>query len=337
MVVRMAEVLSQQQIDKLLGSLQNGNADIDEIEKKTVEQKVKEYDFLSPKKFTREQIRLLRYIFDSFSRLLSLYLSGQLRVVCQVEVMQVEEEEYKEFGNALNDSTLLALMGLHSNTYNVEGKQILLEMSRPISFSVIDKLLGGDGSGYNIDRDYTEIELSLLEYLFKQFCGLMKDAWSNYFDLTFSMDSIETNPQMIQTIQQDESAAIVVLEISLNDIKGNLNICLPASSLEEIFKSYNAKLVKVNRKDDPETEKRRRENIMDQLKDTPLIVSAILGETSVPMKELLDLRPGDIIPLDSKVEPGSITVDVEDLHWFKGTIGMGKKNYAVRIDKVLQS
>lgn len=336
MVVFMAEVLSQQQIDELLGNLQSGNTDIKEIEEQTTAQKIKEYDFLSPKKFTREQIRFLQNIFESFARLLSLYLSGQLRISCQAEVLQVEEEEYKEFGNALNDSVLVSVMGLHSSEYNIEDKQILLEMSRPISFSILDKLLGGNGSGYLINRDYTEIELSLLEYLFKQVTGLLKDAWNNYFDVGFSMDSIETNAQMIQFIQPDESVAIVVVEIMLNDLKGNLNICLPASSLEEIFKGFDSKYVKVNKRDDPKVEKRRKDNILLQLKDTPLTVAAVLGETEVTLKELLELRPGDIIPLDTHVSDGSITVNVEKLHWFTGTIGTKKKNYAVRIDKVLQ-
>lgn len=331
----MAEVLSQQQIDELLGSLQSGNTDITAIEEQTAAQKIKEYDFLSPKKFSREQIRLLQSISENFARLLSLSLSGQLRVACQVEVLQVEEEEYREFSNALSDSVLVSVLGLHSSTYNVEDKQILLEMSRPISFSILDKLLGGNGSGYHVSRDYTEIELSLLTYLFKQFASLMKDAWSGYFDLGFSMDAIETNPQMMQSVQQDESVAIVVLNITLNDLQGNLNICLPASSLEELFKSYDTKFIKANKKDDPQTEQTRRENILLQLRGTPLTVSAVLGNAEVSLQELLDLRPGDIIPLDTRVKPGSVTVNVEKLHWFRGTMGTLGKNYAVKIEKAL--
>jgi flagellar motor switch protein FliM len=330
----MAEVLSQKQIDELLGSLQSGNADIMEIEE-TAAQKIKEYDFLSPKKFSREQIRLLQSIAENFARLLSLSLSGQLRTACQVESLQVEEEEYREFSNALSDSVLVSVLGLHSQTYNVEDKQILLEMSRPISFSIIDKLLGGDGSGYRINRDYTEIELSLLTYLFKQFTSLMKDAWSGYFDLSFSMDEIETNPQMMQSVQQDESVAIIVLRVTLNDLQGNLNICLPASSLEEIFKSYDAKFVKANKKDDAETEKKRRDNILLQLRDTPLTVTAVLGNAEVTLSDLLNLRPGDIIPLDTHVAPGAITVNVEKLPWFQATMGRLGKKYAVKIEKAL--
>lgn len=331
----MAEVLSQKQIDELLGNLQSGNTDIQKIEEQTASQKVKEYDFLSPKKFTKEQIRLLQSIFENFSRMLSLYLSSQLRISCQAEVLQVEEEEYREFGNALSDSVLISLMGLHSETYHVEDKQILVEMSRPISFSILDKLLGGNGSGYLVNRDYTEIELSLLTYLFKQFSNLLKDAWNNYFDIGFSMDSIETNPQMIQSIQPDESVAIVVLNITLNELQGNLNVCLPAGSLEELFKSYDAKFVKISKHDDPEEKQNQQESILKQLEGTPLTVSAILGSAEVPLGELLDLHPGDIIPLESKVSPGSITINVEKLEWFKGSLGTSRKNYAVKVEKAL--
>lgn len=331
----MAEVLSQQQIDELLGNLQSGSMDFQEIEEQSSGPKIKDYDFLSPKKFTREQIRLLQNIFESFSRLFSLHLSGVLRMNCQAEVLQVEEEEYKEFSNALSDSALIAVMGLRSEEYGIEDKQILLEMSRPISFCILDRLLGGNGGGYQIDRDYTEIELSLLNYLFRQTAPILENAWANYVDVKHTMDGIETSSQMIQFIQPDESAAIVVIEVTLNDLKGNVNICLPANSLEEIFKIFDSKYVKINKKQDPEQEKCRKEKIMNRLKDTPLTVSAILGKAEITLKDLIELQRGDIIPLESSVSDDSIILQVEKLKWFSGNIGVKKKNYAVKIEKVL--
>ncbi|QAT50681.1 flagellar motor switch protein FliM [Caproiciproducens sp. NJN-50] len=331
----MAEVLSQQQIDDLLGSLQSGSMDFQEIEEQSSGPKVKDYDFLSPKKFTREQIRLLQNIFESFSRLFSLHLSGVLRMNCQAEVLQVEEEEYKEFGNALSDSVLIGVMGLHSAEYGIEDKQILVEMTRPISFCILDRMLGGSGTGYQVDRDYTEIELSLLNYLFQQIAPILKDAWGNYVDVEHTLDGIETNSQLIQFIQPDESAAIVVIEVTLNDLKGNINICLPASSLEEIFKIFDSKYVKINRKLDPAVEKQRREQILESLKDTPLTVSALLGKTEITLRDLLELQRGDVIPLESPVADDSVVLQVEKLRWFTGRIGVKKKNYAVKIGKVL--
>lgn len=336
MVVSMAEVLSQQQIDDLLGKLQSGNVDFNAIEEQSSAKKIKEYDFLSPKKFTREQLRLLENIFDSFSRLFALYLSSLLRMSCQTQVLQAEEEEYREFSNALSDSVLVGVVGMHNRDCNIEDKEILIEISRPVSFCILDRMLGGDGSGYMVDRDYTDIELSLLEYLFKQITGILKNAWSNSFELEHTLDRVETNAQMIQFIQQDESVAIVVVEVTLNELKGNVNICLPAASLEEIFKIFDSRYVKVSKKSDPKQERQRRDAIMGSLRDTPLAVSAILGKTDISLRELLSLQRGDIIPLDTRVADNSVTVNVEDQEWFTGTLGTKKKKYAVRINKILQ-
>ena len=332
----MAEVLSQQQIDALLGNLQSGSVDFQEIEERSTGQKIKDYDFLSPKKFTREQMRLLQNIFESFSRLFGLHMSGLLRMTCQAEVIQVEEEEFREFSNALSDSVLISVMGLHNAEHNIEDKQVLVEMSRPISFSILDRMLGGSGNGYMVDRDYTEIELSLLEYLFRQLATILKDAWANYIDVDHTMNGIETNSQLIQFIQPDESVAIVVVEVTLNELTGNLNICLPATSLEEIFKIFDSKYVKINRKGDPHQDKRRREQILASLKDTPLTVSALLGKTDITLRELLGLQKGDVIPLESPAEDSSIVLCVEKLPWFRGKMGVKKRNYAVKIDKILK-
>lgn len=328
--------MSQQQIDELLGSLQSGNVDFKDVETQSSGPKVKEYDFMSPKKFSREQLKLLDNIFDNFARMLSLQLASMLRISCQMEVLQVEEEDYKEFNNALNDSVLVAMIGMHNADHRIDGKQILLEMARPISFSVIDRMLGGSGTGYNIERDYTDIELALVEYLFKQMLSLLKNSWSNYIEIEHTLDMIETNSRLIQSIQPDESVAIVVIEMTLDDnLKGNMNICLPAASLEEIFKVFNSKYVRIPRKDDPEVEQERKEIIMKGLKASPLYVSAVLGKTQITLKDFLGLQVGDVITLNTPLEENQITVCVEDLPWFTGVVGTKKKKYAVKIDQIL--
>ncbi len=332
----MAEILSQKQIDELLGSLQSGDVDFKEIEEQSTGPKVKEYDFMSPKKFSREQLKLLDNVFDSFARMFSLQIAGMLRTSCQMEILQVEEEDYREFNNALSDSVMVGVIGMHNDENRIDDKQILLELSRPVSFSIMDRMLGGTGAGYQVERDYTEIELSLMEYLFKQVMTLLKNAWSNYIEIEHSLDMIETNSRLIQFIPPDESVAIVVIEITLDNLKGNMNICLPASSLEEVFKVFNSKYVKLPRKDDPDVEKRRKSEIMQSLKNSPLTVSAILGKTEISLRDLLSLQAGDIISLDTPVEQNTVVVNVEKSPWFTGVMGTKKKKYAVKIEKTLQ-
>ena len=328
--------MSQKQIDELLGSLQSGNVDFNEIEEQSNTPKIKEYDFMSPKKFSREQLKLLDNVFDSFARTFSLQIAGMLRTSCQMEVLQVEEEDYREFNNALSDSVLVSVVGMHNEENKIDDKQILLELSRPVSFSIMDRMLGGSGSGYDLDRDYTEIELSLLEYLFKQVMPLLTNAWSNYIEMDHTLDMIETNSRMIQFIQPDESVAIVVIEITLGDLKGNMNICLPAASLEEVFRVFNSKYVKLPKKDDPLVEEQRKSAIMHSLKSSPLTIAAILGKTEISLRDLLTLQTGDIISLNTPVEQNTVTLNVEGSPWFTGVMGTKKKKYAVKVDKSLQ-
>lgn len=332
----MAEVMSQKQIDELLGNLQSGHVDFNEIEEQSTAVKVKEYDFMSPKKFTREQLKLLENVFDSFSRIFSLQLAGMLRSSCEMEILQVEEEEYLEFNNALGDSVLVGIIGMHNEENKIDDKQILIELSRPISFSVMDRLLGGTGQGYDVSRDYTEIELSLLEYVFKQIPPLLNNAWNNYIEMNHTLDMIETNSRLIQSIQSNEAVAIVAIQITLEHLKGNMNVCLPESALKEIFRVFNSKYIRLPQRDDPEVEHQRKDAILRSLKGSPLKLSAILGRTEISLRDVLTLRAGDIIPLNTPVDNNTIILEVEDSPWFTGVIGTKKKKYAVKINKTLQ-
>lgn len=331
----MAEVLSQKQIDELLGNLNSGEIDIKEIEEKSTK-KIKDYDFRSPKKFTREQLKFIDNIFDNFTRFFELQLGSMLRVGCQMSIVQTEEEEYRDFNNALNDSVLAGVMSIDSNTVKLNFKQFIIEIARPLSFSIIDRLLGGDGSCYNIERDYTDIELSLMRHLFAQICGQLNNAWSNYGDFSHQLDLIETNSRLIQFIPPDETTVILVIETKIENLVGNINICLPARILEGLFKIFDMKYPKERNKQDFEHDELRKETIMKTLKNAPLNVTGVLGESDITLEELLNIQVGDVLLLDSKVKDNSVIIKIQDSPWFTGTMGINKKNYAVKIEQSVE-
>lgn len=329
----MAEVLSQQQIDELLGNYKSGNVDLETESDSS--KKVKPYDFMSPKKFSRDQRKLLRSVYEGFGKSLSLQLAGMLRTSCQVEVLQVEEEEFKEYSNALGDNVLMGAFGMLNQENQIEDKQILMEVSRPLSFSILDRLLGGNGSGFNIDRDYTELELAIYDYWFRQIPPLLDNAWSNYVELQHSLDGIETNARMLQSVQPDESVAIVLMEVTMDNFKGNINICISFNALEEIYRVFQSKYIRLRKKTDPDQEKQRRQHIMGALEDAPVEVTALLGEGEISLHEVLGLQVGDVISLSSTLNDRSVHLAVEGCPWFKGQAGTLKKDYAVRISELL--
>lgn len=331
----MAEVLSQKQIDELLGNLQSGGKDIITIQEESASKKYKEYDFRSPKRITRDQIKLLDSIFENFARLFALQISSMLRVGCEAELISLEEQQYYEFSNALNDSVLIGFFDLNKER-KIEDKEMLMEMSRPLSYSIIDRLLGGNGEGYNIEKDYTDIELSIIQYIFSKTDAVLSHSWSNYIDVDASFESIETNSRLIQSISPDETVVIIVIEVTLRALKEKINICLPSQALNLIFKSFENKFARVSRKGDTEIEDQRKQLIMGSLNQSPLTVAGMLGETTIKLEDLLNLQKGDIIPLNTSAQGNAIEITVDGATWFKGDLGIKKKKYAVKIGTVLK-
>ncbi len=330
----MPDILSQAQIDELLKGLNTGELDLNEIDEKASEKKVKEYDFRSPKKFTKEQLKKLDSIYNNYTRSLSSYFTGILRMFCQLDVTQIEEQRYHEFSNALPDSVMMGVVDLNIKDSTVPDTTIIFELSKPIVFSIIDRLLGGSGETVSMERDFTEIELSLIENVLKNMVKLFKDAWKNYAEMEPQLVGIETNSRLMQTISLDDVVLITVIDVSMKGQVGNMSICVPAINLEEIIKKMNTRLPKSDKKLDEFKESERRDIIFNSVKDSDLELTAVLGELELTLSDVLNLQVDDIVQLDKLVND-VIDIRVGTKTWFRGKMGNYKKRKAVQISEIL--
>ena len=153
----MGEVLSQDEIDNLLKALSTGELDADEYKENNTQQ-VKNYDFARPAKFSKEHLRTLEIIFEHYGRLLYTNLPAYLRKNVQVEVVNSEAVAYSEFSNALSNPVLLGIV----NFLPLNGN-IILELAPNLGYAIIDRLLGGMGSTIEKKREFTEIEITIIE------------------------------------------------------------------------------------------------------------------------------------------------------------------------------
>lgn len=331
----MPDILSQSQIDELLKGLTTGEIDIEEMDEKSLEKKVKDYDFRSPKKFTKEQIKKLDSIYNNFARGLSSYLTGILRMFCQLDVQQIEEVRYHEFNNALPDAVLMGVFDLTINDEEIPDTTLVIEISRPTVFAIIDRLLGGNGDAVNIERDFTEIELSLVENVLRNMIKIFNEVWKNNFEMTAQLSSIETNARLMQMLAPDEIVVITVIDIAMKGYTGNMTICMPAINLEEVVKRISARSVRNDaRKLDEIRDNERREMIFNSVKDSGLELTTLLAETELNLSDILNLQIGDIIPLDKPID-STVDVMVGKKTWFKGTMGNFKGKKAVQISEIL--
>jgi flagellar motor switch protein FliM len=336
----MADVLSQSQIDALLNSLIKHDdaaedAVADEIAAQEDQRKVKEYDFRSPKLFTREHIKLLFGIYENYARIVSSQITGILQTYTLVELLEVEEQKFYEFSNALPDSVLLSVIDFPVLGNDDEENFMFLDVAKEIGFCTVDKLLGGTGKPLDEDRDYTEIELTLLENFMRGIVGIMKNVWFDYVEVTPRLTKLETNARILQGISPDDNVVIVAMSITVNETQGRMNICIPASTLEVIFKMRAAQSKKNTRKENVEAETQRRRNILGNIYNSDLEMRGVLGTVIVPAREVIHLEIGDVIRLD-KTEDSMVELTVGESVWFKGDVGVSNRRLAIAIKECLR-
>lgn len=329
----MADTLTQEQIDALLSQALSG--EVIETTTENESDRIKEYDFRSPKKFTKEKIQRLETIFESYARALSSYFTGLLRLYCQVNVMSIEEQRYFEYNNALPDYVVMGLVDLGINSQNVEEFSTIVQISNSLTYTLIDRLLGGKGEVAEMDRDFTELETSIMRKIMVDFARMMEEPWSVYVPIKPSLAGLETNSRVISTVGYDETMIIIALEVTINDTnKSIISVCMPAINLDEIMQTYVMKNQKPGRRSlDPKRETERRETIMTALNQSSLTITAVLSETNLQMSDVLHLQVNDIIPLDKKIS-GNVTLRIGDKDWFDGKLGIYNNKKAVKIENV---
>ena len=296
----MAEVLSQSQIDALLNSMVSGGEDAVETVQKE-EQAYRYYDFNSPKKFTKDRLKLLKGIYDNYCRIATSQINSLFRVNSEVEVVTVEEQRYYEFSNALGDNDILTLVDIKFADNTSKYPPLLIHISQPLMVNMIDRMLGGNAEDMSIDTSYvyTELEMPLYRKIIEYLTMILRDAWSSYLKLQPKVERIEENPSLFQ-------------DISLDVIDNR----------KRTEDEYENALPDVH------------QVIMNKIKDSILTVKADLGEAELDLEDIYNLQVGDVIDLN-KPHDSEVVLYVEEQPWFVGKLGVSNKNVAVKIDSRL--
>ncbi len=329
----MADVLTQALIDEMLKNVAMG---AEPVVTKNEETQVKEYDFRAPKKFTKEQIKILESIFENYARLLSSYLTGKLRLYCRVSLLNIEEQRYNEFNNALPDYVIMGMVDLGIKNDEISETDVIVQVSNPVTYTMIDRLLGGKGEYSDTSRDFTEIEITIMTDVMRSFADLLKEPWLTHIDLEPRLIGIETNSRVVQTIGHEDTVIIVALEVEINNQKSIVSVCIPAINLDEIMSKFIPRYSGTRRKTDATREQERRDSIMTGISTTDLVVKAILGEINLDMYEVLTLQVNDVIPLDKKISE-NILVRVGERDWCDGKLGTYNNKKAIMVENFIEN
>ena len=323
----MGDVLSQNEIDSLLQALSSGELDVEEI-KDNNEKQVKDYDFARPSKFSKEHLRTLEIVFEHYGRLLSTNLPVFLRKSVQVEVMNSEAVTYSEFSNALSNPVLLGIV----NFAPLQGN-IIIEMASNLGYAIVDRMLGGQGESIDKVREFSEIELLIIERIMVVCVNLLVEPWENVVEIHPHLERIETNSQYAQVISPSEMIAIVTINVKIGNVEGLMNICLPFLTLEDVIDKLNTKywFSNMTRMDDTDYSG----TIENLIQKAQIPVKAVLGNSTISVSDFATLQKGDIIRLNRNVED-ELDVYVGNIRKFTALPGESGDKYAVRVTSIIR-
>jgi len=323
------DVLTQEQIDALLAAANDDSTDLEELKREETTRKIKVYDFKRPDKFSKDQIRTLYMLHESFARLLNTYMSSHLRTLVNVDVASVEQLTYQEFVQSLANPSVITILGVPPLKGN-----IIFEISTEIAFAYLDRVFGGDGSTNIKTRVLTEIEDAVMRRFVNSAMERFKESWSNVTPMNPILEATESNPQFTQIVPPNDMVVIITMNTKLGEVEGFMNICIPYLVLEPIMSKLTTTFWVAASAAKDETAGQA-ESIRKKLNRTKVPFVVEVGRVQITIREFLTLGFGDVLQLNTKVKedfPCMIGTNAKFL-CRPGTFG---KKLAVQITQVVQ-
>ena len=321
----MNEVLSQDEIDQLLQAISSGESDSDDFKPVTDTRRIKIYDFRRPDKFSKEQIRTVSNMHETFARLTTTSLSAQLRTLVHVHVASVDQLTYEEFIRSIPTPTTLAVINMDP----LKGNAVL-EIAPEITFIMIDRLFGGSGdTGGKVNRDLTDIEQSVMEGIIVRILANMRESWTQVIDLRPRLQQIETNPQFAQIVPPTEMVILVTLEIKIGDEAGMMNICIPYLTIEPIVSKLSSQFWFSSVRRSSTTQYLG--TLKEKISDVEMALVAEIGSLNVPIRDVVGLRVGDVVRLVNTKITDPLTLAIGNKKKFFCQPGVVGKKMAIQV------
>lgn len=324
----MADILSQEEIDALLEVIDENNTP--ELEKSNLipNKQVMLYDFKRPNRVSKEQLRAFRGIHDKMARNLSSQISAIMRSIVEIQLHSVDQMTYGEFLMSLPSPTSFNVFSMKP----MDGTGVL-EINPSIVFSMIDRLLGGKGETYDSQREFSDIELNLLDSILRQIMQTLKDAWAPVTEIFPSIDAKESSPNVVQIVAQNEVVIMVVMEIIIGHSSGMINLCYPVISLETILSRLGSRDLVFS---ETSSKKSRNKELQALIGGANINISASIGQANLTLKEILDLQAGDIIRLNRKADD-TVLVAIDGKDKFLADIGLQRYRKSIKIKEALKT
>lgn len=319
------DLLSQDEIDALLHGVDDGDVETESTEDSNDSSgEVKGYDFNSQERIVRGRMPTLEMVNERLARYFRISLFNFLRRSAEISISGVQVLKFSEYIQGLFVPTNLNVIRFAP----LRGRALIV-MEPRLVFTAVDNFFGGGGQFYNKveGREFTPTEMRVIRLIIELLFKDLKEAWKPVMDLEFEYMSSEVNPQFANIVSPSEIVVVSTIHIELEGGGGDIHIAMPYSMIEPI-----RDLLDAVGSDRGEVDGRWQESLRKEVLRSEVSLNSMLIEKTMAVKDVLNFKKGDVIPIDM---PETVTVQAEDVSIFKGKVGLSDGNYAIQITEKL--
>lgn len=320
----MEDILSQEEVDALLRGITDGDVETEKVEEVAG---VRAYDFTAQEKIVRGRMPSLDIANERLARNFRLSLSAAIRRMVEVTSVNVNITKFYDFMRGIPFPSSI-------NIFKMEPLRGfgLLVFDAPMIFSLIEFFFGGTGKGYYKPegREFTPIEQKIIHKVVMMFFSDMEEAWKPIYPIVPTYVRAEMNPQFVTIVTPVDVIIKVEFVLEIEGKQCKVLLCIPYGTVEPI----KEKLYSAFSADRDELDTKWLDRLNEGLKRIPVTLSGELGRTSVCVDDVLMMKPGDVIMLDSRVDDDQ-SITIEGVNKFTGRFGVYRGSYGIKVRKVL--
>jgi flagellar motor switch protein FliM len=313
------KILNQDEIDALIHGMDQGAVS---TESKPPPGEARDYDFQTQMRIVRGRMPTLEMINERFARLFRHNLYNLLHRQPEVAVNPIEMKKFSEYVLTLHVPTSLNLVRIHP----LRGTALIL-LEPTLVFAIVDNFFGGNGRHTKIEgRDFTATENRIIHMVLKTAFADLSEAWSHVAKLQVEYVQSELNPAFANIVSPSEVVVVTSFHVELEGGGGDVHVTLPYSMIEPLREQLDAGMTS----DRVEHDERWLSSMKEEIDDAEVELSSVLGRAQLSLGELLNLKPGDIVPCDFA---GKVTLFAEQVPVFRGTFGLSRGQQAIKVEE----
>ncbi len=283
------------------------------------------FDFARLNGIPKSQLRAVHLVHENFARSAAFSLSAYLRSFVSVNLVSLEHISYSEFLSTLVLPTCFAYIDLRPYESTA-----VMDLNLELMFALLELLLGGKVESSTAPRrDITDIEKSLVQTLLKVVLTDLTEAWRDVAEVSFQLQSLASEPQLLHVIAPAEAVVVIAIEIKVEGKSGLMNLAIPSIFTKRLRTNFEL-LQQVRRAEPREIDQM---HIAGLLGSATVTIEVRMDADKIEARDLAVLKPGDVLMLDFP-EHKLLVAALNGKDLWSGSIGLAGDKLAFQISDV---